>query len=63
MSSTIGSPARIVRAPAAWCGDAELGPDATMANGPAAWPSAIRRSRTSVLTSASVRPTSRPAAI
>ena len=32
MSSTIGSPARITRSDASWCGDAEFGPDATIAN-------------------------------
>ena len=64
MSRTIGSPAWITRSDASWCGrrgvraradDRELGASS--------WPSAMRRSRTSCATSASVRPTSRPAAI
>ena len=63
MSSTIGSPARITRSPGSWCGDALLGPEATIQNSAASWPSASSRSRTSRATSASVRPTSGPAAI
>ena len=63
MSRTIGSPARITRSDASWCGEAELGPDATIANSAWSWPSARSRSRTSRATSASVRPTSGPAAI
>ena len=32
MSRTIGSPARMTRSDASWCGDAEFGPDPTIAN-------------------------------
>ena len=32
MSSTIGSPARMTRSDASWWGDAELGPEPTIAN-------------------------------
>ena len=63
MSSTIGSPGWIVRSPGSWWGEAEFGPDATIANDADSWPSSTSRSRTSRLTSASVRPTSRPAAM
>ena len=63
MSRTIGSPAAITRSDASWWGEAELGPEPTIAKWASSWPSAMSRSRTSRATSASVRPTSRPAAI
>ena len=63
MSSTIGSPAAITRSDASWWGEAEFGPDPTIAKCASSWPSAMSRSRTSRATSASVRPTSRPPAI
>ena len=63
MSITIGSPAAMTRSPGSWCGDALLGPEATIQNSAWSWPSATSRSRTSRATSASVRPTSGPAAI
>ena len=59
---TIGSPPAMTRSPGSWCGEALLGPEATIENSARSWPSATRRSRTSRATSASVRPTSGPAA-
>ena len=63
MSSTIGSPPAMTRSPGSWCGDALLGPEATIEKSARSWPSATSRSRTSRATSASVRPTSGPFAI
>ena len=56
MSSTIGSPAAMTRSDASWCGEAEFGPEPTIAKWASSWPSAMSRSRTSRATSASVRP-------
>ena len=60
MSMTMGSPPAMRRWPGSWCGDALLGPEATIENSACSWPSATRRSRISRATSPSVRPTSRP---
>ncbi len=62
MSRTIGSPARMMRSVGWWWGEAEFGPLPTIANDASSWPSATRRSRTSRLTSSSVRPMSLPRA-
>ena len=62
MSMTMGSPPAMTRSPGSWCGDALLGPEATIENSACSWPSATRRSRISRATSASVRPTSGPLA-
>ena len=41
MSSTIGSPAWMTRSDASWWGDAEFGPEPTIAKCASSWPSAI----------------------
>ena len=53
----------MTRSPASWWGEAPFGPEPTMAKSARSWPSSIRRPRISRPTSASVRPTRRPAAI
>ena len=63
MSSTIASPALITRDEASWCGEAEFGPEPTMANDETSCPAPVSRSRTSRATSFSVRPSSLPLVI